>query len=90
MHETGHILKWQRKWFRLSADCTDSKVTNTKLYLSHFIGLFIIYGLYIVASCLLFIVEIIHGKLKIREDENERTDNIGLENDNVVEEITAF
>ena len=90
MHETGLILKWQRKWLRSSKDCTDSKVSNTKLDLSHFVGLFIIYGVYIVASFLLFIVEIIHGKLKTREDEHVRNDNIGQDNNNIVDEITAF
>ena len=90
MHETGLILKWQRKWLRSSRDCTDTKVTNTKLDLSHFVGLFIIYGVYIVASFLLFIAEIIHGKLKEREVENERNYNIGIDNNNVVDEITAF
>ena len=72
MHETGLISKWQKKWFSLSATCSAKKVTNTTLDMYHFVGLFILYGIFIAVSLVVLCGEYWYATWKKAKDKNEQ------------------
>ena len=82
MHETGLITKWKRKWLDASTTTcpSDSKTSHTKLDTFHFVGLFILYGVFILLSIVVFIGETVHGRWRKRRYELKKDDekeNVG-------------
>ena len=82
MHETGLITKWKRKWLDASTTTcpSDSKTSHTKLDTFHFVGLFILYGSFILLSIFVFIGETVHGRWRKKRYElkkDDEQDNVG-------------
>ena len=90
MHEAGLISKWKKKWLGSSGTCSDIKITNTTLDLFHFVGLFLLYGVFIVASFVLLLLDILYVKLRNRKAAKEKQNSTSSEECNSDDEVTKL